>query len=258
MSDKIKRSEFKTFVNTTPDSTATYNLLGDGVTTGAIEMNPETSTETDIHQDTASIAVESYAPTMPIEATAKKGDAVFEFMDGLRRERAVLDAAETDVINVWIYETPTLGEYPAEKQTVSIAVDKFGGEGGKSAKLNYTINYVGDPVIGTFNPSTKVFTPNPNAASLSALSIGALVLTPTFDPDWLWYTATTAATPQTGSATATDPAAALTLKNEGVTVDTDTGTISGSLALSAGGNTITVEVVVGTETVVYTVEVTKT
>ena len=161
MSNKIKRSEVKTFLNTTPLTTATYKLLGDGVTSGKIDMGPKTTEETYIHQDNASISVDSYAPTMKIEQTAKNGDDVFEFVDALRKARAVLGDAETDIVNVWLYETATLGEYPAEKQNVSIQIDEFGGDGGEPTKINYTINYVGDPVLGTFNPTTKVFTPNP-------------------------------------------------------------------------------------------------
>ena len=46
-------------------------------------------------------------------------------------------------------------------RSVSIQVDSFGGDGGTAVKLNYTVNFIGDPVVGTFNPTTKVFTPNP-------------------------------------------------------------------------------------------------
>ena len=161
MTTKIKRSEFKTFLNTTPDSTATYNVIGDGVTTGTINYNPEVTTETYIDQTSASTEIERYAPVLPIEASAKSGDAVFEFIDTLRKDRATLADAQTDIVNVWLYESPTLNEYPAEKQTVSIQVDSFGGDGGTAVKLNYTVNFIGDPVVGTFNPTTKVFTPNP-------------------------------------------------------------------------------------------------
>lgn len=161
MSTTIKRSQFKTFLNTTPASTATYSLIGDGVTTGEIAYNPKTTEEMYIHEDTGTTVIEGYAPTMPIEAVAKNGDAVFEYIDGLRKSRAILDDAVTDVVNVWYYETPTLGEYPAEKQAVSIQIDTFGGDGGASNKINYTINYQGDAVLGTFNPTSGVFTPNP-------------------------------------------------------------------------------------------------
>ena len=57
-----------------------------------------------------------------------------------------------------MYETGWPTAYPAEKQQVCIAVEDFGGDGGASAKLNYTIHYVGDPIPGTFNASTSAFT----------------------------------------------------------------------------------------------------
>jgi len=43
---KIKRSELLTYINTTPSATATYALLGTGVITGTINMNPVVNTET--------------------------------------------------------------------------------------------------------------------------------------------------------------------------------------------------------------------
>ncbi len=157
---KVKRSQIATFLNTTPSTTPTYGLIGEGVTSGKIDYGPETSDETYIHQDSGATEVESYKPKMPVEATAINGDSVFEFVDSLRKNRAVLDAAHTDIVNVWLYETATAGEYPAEKQEVSIQIDDFGGDGGKAAKISYTINYVGDPVKGTFDPALLEFTPN--------------------------------------------------------------------------------------------------
>jgi hypothetical protein len=156
----IKRSDVKTFINTTPLSTATYSLLGDGVVSGKIAYNPKVTNETYVHEDSATISIDSYAPTMPVEATAKGGDAVFEFVDALRKARAVLEDAETDIVNVWFYETGGPTAYPAEKQSVSIQIDDFGGEGGAAAKINYTIIYIGDPILGTFNTSTSAFTPS--------------------------------------------------------------------------------------------------
>ena len=157
---KIKRSEVMTFINTTPLAAATYKLVGDGVTAGSIGYNPKTTEETYIHQDSASISVDSYAPNLPVEATAVSGDDVFEFIDGLRIARAVLDAAETDIVNVWAYESGGPTAYPAEKQAVSIQIDEFGGDGGAAVKINYTINFIGDPIPGTFNANTSAFTPS--------------------------------------------------------------------------------------------------
>lgn len=156
---KIKRSQLMTFMNTTPSAAATYSLIGDGVTGGSISYNPQVEEETYIHQDSATVTVESYSPKLSLEASAVAGDAVFDFIDALRVARAVLTDAQTDIVNVWAYESGGPTAYPAEKQNVSIQVDEFGGEGGASVKINYTVNFIGDPIPGTFNASTKAFTP---------------------------------------------------------------------------------------------------
>lgn len=156
---KIKRSQVKTFLQTATTPSVVLSLIGDGVTTGTINYNPEVTTETYIHEDNATSVIERYAPTLPVEATAINGDAVFEYIDNLRKTRATLDAAETYIVNVWLYETPaSTDQYPAEKQAVSIQIDSFGGDGGVSAKINYTINFIGDPVAGTYDVSDGTFT----------------------------------------------------------------------------------------------------
>jgi len=152
---KIKRSEVLTYIDT---GSSTYELLGEGIVTGLINYNPKVTEETYIHQTNATISVEGYAPTMPVEATAVAGDAAFEYLDTLRKSRPTLADAETYIVNVWNYETGGPTAAPAEKQQVCVQFDSFGGEGGASAKISFTLNYIGDPVTGTFNTSTKVFT----------------------------------------------------------------------------------------------------
>ena len=90
--------------------------------------------------------------------TCVAGDACFEYLDGLRKSRAILADCETTIVNVWLYEAGGPTAYPAEQQEVSISIDDFGGAGGEATKINFTLNYIDDPVVGTFNSSTKVFT----------------------------------------------------------------------------------------------------
>jgi len=161
MAGKVKRSQVKSFLNTGTITVPVWSLIGDGVAAATINYNPQTVDETYIHQDSGTTEVESYKPTMPVAAKAVAGNVVFDFVDNLRVTRAVLDAAHTEIVNVWLYETPALNEYPAEKQSVGIQIDDFGGDGGTTTVINYTINYLGDPVLGTFNPTTLAFTPNP-------------------------------------------------------------------------------------------------
>ena len=156
---KIKRSQVQSFLQTASSPSIVLSLIGSGVTTGTINYNPETSSETNIHEDGATIDVERYAPNLPIEASCVNGDAVFEFIDNLRKIRATLNDARTYLVNVWMYETPTsTDKYPAERQEVSIQIDSFGGDGGVTTKINYTINFIGDPVVGKYDVSDGTFT----------------------------------------------------------------------------------------------------
>lgn len=158
MSGKIKRSQIAAFLNTGTIAVPVWSLIGDGVTEQTIAYNPQTSEEIYIHQDNGTTNVESYKPNIPTPMTAIKGDPVFDYVDTIRKGRKVLTDAETEVCIVYLYETPVAGAYPAEKNACSVQVDDFGGPGGESAKINFTLNLNGDPTEGTFNPTTKAFT----------------------------------------------------------------------------------------------------
>jgi len=155
---KVKRSEFRIFLDTTPAATPTWSLVGPGVTTGTVNYNPEVITETYIHEDTATTTLERYAPNVPMEAQCINTDAVFEFIDTLRRTRAIGSAAETDMLMVYMYETPvSTDQYPAELQPVTIQIDSFGGDGGVTNRINFTIGFRGTPTTGLFDVSGNSF-----------------------------------------------------------------------------------------------------
>ena len=175
---KIKRSLVKTFLNTGTIVSPTWSLIGDGVTSAKIEYNPKTVEETYISEDSGSVFVDSYAPVMPVEYTAKNGGAVFEYIDALRKGRSTLSDTETEIVNVWLYKGASLGYYYAEKQSVSIQVDDFGGDGGAAAKLNYTLNFIGDPVKGGYNPTEEEFIEAPVNTELTTMVIGSVTLSP--------------------------------------------------------------------------------
>lgn len=156
---KVKRSKLAIFLDTSGgEETAEWALIGNGVTEQTIAYNPTTSDEVYIHQDSGTVDVESYKPNIPTPMTAIKGDPVFDYVDGLRKTRAIGADARTKICIVYLYETETTGAYPAEQNDCSIQIDNFGGAGGESATINFTINLIGDAVVGTFNPTTKSFT----------------------------------------------------------------------------------------------------
>lgn len=157
----VPREKIAHFLNTTPDAAATYALIGDGVTSLDVSMNPKTVEEQYIHESVGVTEIVGYQPNATVEASAKFGDSVFDFVDGLRNDQAIGEDAKTDIVEVFLYKTEVTGTWPALKWNVSIQVDSGpGGAAGELAKLNYTINFNSSPTKGMFNPSTKAFTPD--------------------------------------------------------------------------------------------------
>jgi hypothetical protein len=154
---KVKRSEFRTFIDVDPGY-EDYALLGEGARSSTINMNPEISEEHYIHEDSGNKEVESYAPDQEIDYVAIAGDDVFDFIDGLRKAESTLDDAHTQVVQVWMYETEGVVGYPAQQRDVAISIESFGGEGGQTVEIPFTIHYRGDPVPGEFDVDTLTFT----------------------------------------------------------------------------------------------------
>lgn len=91
------------------------------------------------------------------------------------------------------------------------------------------------------------------SARLSGLTIGALTLDPTFDPDVVSYTANTTNNTNTITATPEDEGAEVTILNG------ETPVTNGTAATwQDGANTVTITVKNSTAQKIYTVTVTKT
>ena len=147
--EKIKRSLFATFINTTPgDGQATWAKMGKGITSQNVSYNPNVTTEQYIDEDNAYSSVDSYAPSLDGSQTCYKGEPVFTYIDGLRQNRAVGKELETEVLFVYLYDGAE-NAYKAEKNACVIQLGDYGGDGGGSVQLTYTIGLNGDPENGT-------------------------------------------------------------------------------------------------------------
>lgn len=153
-----KRSAFKMFINTTPEDSATYEIIGPGVTELSISYNPQTTTNQYIHEETATTELTGYQPNAPVTAQAVSGDPTFDFINEMRKSLPIGNDAHTDVVLVDIFGKKTGGSYSATKQPVSIQLDSYGGAASDPLSIGYTINWRGSGIQGTFNPDTKTFT----------------------------------------------------------------------------------------------------
>lgn len=149
---KVKRKEFAAFLNVGTKALPVWARMGKGITGQTVAYNPVTSEEQYIDEDSGYTAVDGYKPNIPTPQTAFKGDKVFDYVDNLRKKRAVGSEAETEILLVYMYDKkvsssePAKTTYAAEKNACVIQIDDFGGE--TSVMINYTIGLNGDPVEG--------------------------------------------------------------------------------------------------------------
>ena len=152
--EKINRSQFLTYLNTTPTAQSPkWDVLGVGITEYGIAFNPQVDTEKWIIEDNARNDHSSNQKQGSVTQRCYKGDPVFEFInagrDQLNYKTQVLD------IDRW---NGTGTTYPAKLNDVMITVENYMGE---NAEIEYTIYYDGDSTDGTvtFTGSTPTFTP---------------------------------------------------------------------------------------------------
>ena len=158
---KIERSQFVTFLDTTPTSTETWSLFGVGVTDYSIAYNPQVDTEKWIIENNSRTNHSSNQKQSSITQSCYKGDPCFEFIangrDKLNYKTHILD------IDIW-NATPD-GKYPAKKSDGKVVVTTWMGE---NATVEADVHYEGDPTEGTVTFSeTEIptFTPTTSQSS---------------------------------------------------------------------------------------------
>lgn len=163
MATLIKRSQIQAFLNTAgKGKEPIYKIVGNYMPTGAYDYNPQTTTETYIVNDNATSTLDSYQIAFDGEMKCAKGDAVFDYIDGLRYNVAVGDDAVSEVVLVDTYEQKgSSGGFRAQKFACTVSINSFGGDGGQIATISFNIAVNGDPVQGTatISAGTCTFTP---------------------------------------------------------------------------------------------------
>lgn len=154
---KIARKLVQDFINCTPSSTATYEVLGADLEELSIEFSADIEKKSNILGQN-SINLKSYEKEASVEPFIADTDSdLFKFLQDIIDNDKVLDDVKTDVVRVKLYENATSGAYPATKEEVYIEVVSAGGDT-TGYQIPFNIHYTGIKTEGTFNPSTKTFT----------------------------------------------------------------------------------------------------
>jgi len=158
---KIDRTEWVDFLNTNPkESNPEWSIVGVGITDKSTDYNAEVSEEKWIINKNATKTVDSYALSSGVEQTAYKGDPVFEFVDNIRYRLLTGSDAETTLLEIDKYSVTDESSTPKYRARLWNVAIEISSNAGDSAKVNYNIHYIGDPIFGTvtFSNGKPTFT----------------------------------------------------------------------------------------------------
>lgn len=138
-----------------------YKLMGTGFS--QLDENPNAQTEETVYisDKTSSTDITSYKSQFPFTSHLLKDQDATMMLYNVGRNHLVGEDAELFYVRVDLYDqAETENTYKARKMRVSVEVSSCSGEGGKKIEVSGNLNAKGDPIEGTFNISTKVFTPS--------------------------------------------------------------------------------------------------
>ena len=140
----------------TPD----IELGGYGFTQMDENSNPQESEKQYINQATKTTKVTGFSDEFPITADMIKNEPVIEYFYEIFRDRKRgTDAQITHyIVEGWNEETTNV--YKCRKQVQSIVITGKTGTPGENMQFTGSLKSVSDFVDGTFNVTTKTFTPS--------------------------------------------------------------------------------------------------
>lgn len=153
---KIERSQFWTYLDTTPTGTnRTWAKLGVGITDYGIAYNPQVDSEKWIIEDNARSDHSSNQKQGSVSQKMYKGDPCFEFA------HAGLDKLnyKTNILDIDAWNGTDEGAFPAKMSTGKLVITQYMND---TATIEYDLYYEGDPVEGTVTVTDgkPVFTAN--------------------------------------------------------------------------------------------------
>lgn len=155
---KAKRKDFATFFKVA-GATPNYELIGKGIEDSSIKQGAKVDTKTDITGNTET-TLSGYEKTTDLDPIYVEGGVKFaEYLDDIEENEKILDDVVGTFLVVKMYKTTAESKYVAYEQRAVVEVTSFGGDT-KGVNTPCTLHWIGSRTYGTFDPTTKTFTPN--------------------------------------------------------------------------------------------------
>lgn len=157
---KTERKYMAHLINSTPgEVTPSWERIGADLEELNIEMNAEVETKSNILGET-SVKLAGYQPQASIEPYyADPATTLSKLVQGIVDGRKMLDEAKTDVLEVHLWEGDSDSARVAYKESAIIEIVSYGGDT-TGYQIPFNLHYLGDRVKGTYDLTTKTFTPD--------------------------------------------------------------------------------------------------
>ena len=135
--------------------------LGGVITEMTESSNPTEQEKQYIHQKSKITKTTGYSNEFPITMDMVKGDKVFEnFYEKFYLRKTGNDLnIDHIIVNLWEPVAEQENKYKARKITQTVSITECNGAAGEQKQITGSLKG-GDFVYGTFDTSTKTFTPN--------------------------------------------------------------------------------------------------
>lgn len=141
--------------------TTTFHYMNKGFTQLNEDGNAQTESEAYIGDKNATPSITGYENSWAFETQYIHGDPVCEDIRDIGQLQKTGSDAEREMVSVDLMQPgSTDGTYKARKFTVAIETTPPQGEPRNVTAMSGTIHQLGDMETGTFNVSTKTFTPD--------------------------------------------------------------------------------------------------
>lgn len=139
---------------------STYELMGTGFTQLNESPNAQTDSTTYINEVTTSTDITGYETEFSFESDMIPSQAAVMALYNVGRDHLTGEDAQFEYIRVELFNPVSGGNgtYTARKFQVSCEVSDVAGDGGEKISVSGTLHAIGDPVIGSFDPTNKTFT----------------------------------------------------------------------------------------------------
>lgn len=155
---KIARKYMAHFLDSTfGGETPNWYRLGEDLEDFSVSMNPDTEVKKNILGN-STFNHNGYEPSADAAPFyARVGDPLFERLQTIVDTLANDDTCKTAALEVHLWDGSAASGFVAYKQECYVVPTSYGGDT-SGHQIPFTVNYVGEKVKGTYNPTTKTFT----------------------------------------------------------------------------------------------------